>query len=76
MSKLFDSTEAAPKPDIHIARAAAQMRLVKQKAGEASPGELYPLYTELATFDRFGDNRYRGHRKELRTFCVKVAFFR
>ena len=36
------------------ARLYASQRLARQHEGDEAPGELYPLYTPLETFDRFG----------------------
>jgi len=43
-----------PQPSIDEARKYASMRLARQQEGDEAPGELYPLYTPLETFDRFG----------------------
>jgi hypothetical protein len=43
-----------PRPSVELARQYASMRLARQQQGDESPGELYPLYTPLQTFDRFG----------------------
>jgi hypothetical protein len=43
-----------PQPSVDEARKYASVRLARQQQGDESPGELYPLYTPLQTFDRFG----------------------
>ncbi|EOD16068.1 hypothetical protein EMIHUDRAFT_459227 [Emiliania huxleyi CCMP1516] len=45
---------APPSPDMKKARLYASQRLARQHEGDEAPGELYPLYTPLETFDRFG----------------------
>ena len=44
----------APAPKLEIAKEHASRRLARQKEGEPNPGELYPLYCDLSTFDHFG----------------------
>jgi len=46
--------KAPPSPDMKKARLYASQRLARQHEGDEAPGELYPLYTPLETFDRFG----------------------
>jgi len=43
-----------PRPSVDVARKYASTRLARQRQGDENPGELYPLYTPLQTFDRFG----------------------
>ena len=44
----------APAPKLEIAKEHASRRLARQREGEPNPGELYPLYCDLSTFDHFG----------------------
>eukprot|EP00966_Prymnesium_polylepis_P040955 950349-Prymnesium_polylepis.1 len=69
-----------PKPRIELARAAAMLQLLLQKADDKNPGDVYPLYTPLATFDRFGTDVsqymhfvYRATRVFLVLFLLNLS---
>ena len=53
-SKSRREIKPPPPPSTSIARAYAESRLARQQMSDDNPGELYPLYTPIETFDRFG----------------------
>ena len=48
------AAELPPPPSLELAKQHASSRLLRQRDDDHSPGQLYPLYTSLRTFDRMG----------------------
>lgn len=49
-----DASKVPPRPQMAIAKEAALAQLAHQRTEDAGPGELYPLHTDLVSFDHFG----------------------